>query len=105
MQRQFILEQIMQVFHRYPQNTEEIPKKKYLLPIHLTFIDNLFTTTTVVLTEIQLCFPAGPSSGAVKGVGLRSLTCCDRGFESHPGNGCLSVVSVVCCQVEVSAAD
>ena len=24
-------------------------------------------------------------------------------FESHRGHGCLSVVSVVCCQVEVSA--
>jgi len=27
----------------------------------------------------------------------------DRGFESHRGHGYLSVVSVVCCQVEVSA--
>ena len=27
----------------------------------------------------------------------------DRGFESHRRHGCLSVVSVVCCQVEVSA--
>ena len=25
--------------------------------------------------------------------------------KSHPGHGCLSVVSVVCCQVEVSATD
>ena len=25
------------------------------------------------------------------------------GFASHRGDGCLSVVSVVCCQVEVSA--
>jgi hypothetical protein len=33
------------------------------------------------------------------------LPCCDRGFESHPGHGCLSVVTVVCCQVEVSATD
>ena len=29
----------------------------------------------------------------------------DRGFESRQGHGCLSVVSVVCCQVEVSASD
>jgi hypothetical protein len=28
---------------------------------------------------------------------------CDRGFESHRGHGYLSVVCVVCCQVEVSA--
>ena len=34
---------------------------------------------------------------------LRPLTCWDRGFESHRGHGYLSVVSVVCCQVEVSA--
>ena len=33
------------------------------------------------------------------------LACCDRGFESHRGHGCLSVVCVVCCQVEVSATD
>jgi hypothetical protein len=25
------------------------------------------------------------------------------GFESHRGHGCLSVVSVVCCQAEISA--
>ena len=31
------------------------------------------------------------------------LACWDRGFESHRGHGYLSVVSVVCCQVEVSA--
>ena len=35
--------------------------------------------------------------------GLRPFACWDRGFESHWGYGCLSVVSVVCCQVEVSA--
>jgi hypothetical protein len=35
--------------------------------------------------------------------GLRSLTCWDRRFESYRGHGCLSVVSVVSYQVEVSA--
>jgi len=35
--------------------------------------------------------------------GRRPLTCWDHGFESHRGHGYLSVVSVVCCQVEVSA--
>ena len=35
--------------------------------------------------------------------GLRPITCWDRGFESHRGHGYLSVVNVVCCQVEVSA--
>ena len=35
--------------------------------------------------------------------GLRPLACWDRGFESHRGHGYLSIVSVVCCHVEVSA--
>ena len=35
--------------------------------------------------------------------GLWPLTCWDCWFESHRGHGYLSVVSVVCCQVEVSA--
>ena len=35
--------------------------------------------------------------------GLWPLACWDRGFESHRGHGYFSVVSVVCCQVEVSA--
>ena len=36
-------------------------------------------------------------------VGLRPLACWDCGFESHRGHGCLSCVSVVCCQEKVSA--
>ena len=35
--------------------------------------------------------------------GLRPLACWDLGFESHRGHEYLSVVGVVCCQVEVSA--
>jgi len=34
---------------------------------------------------------------------MRPLACWDHGFESHRRHGCLSVVSVMCCQVEVSA--
>ena len=34
---------------------------------------------------------------------LWPLACWDLGFKSHRVHGCLSVVSVVCCQVEVSA--
>jgi hypothetical protein len=37
--------------------------------------------------------------------GLRPLTFWDCGFESCRGHVCLSLVSVVCCQVEVSASD
>jgi hypothetical protein len=46
---------------------------------------------------------AGLSGRATKGLGLRPLACWDCGFESRRRNGCLSLVSVVCCQVEVSA--
>jgi hypothetical protein len=38
-------------------------------------------------------------------VGLQPLACWDCGFESRRGHGCLSVVSVVCCQIEISATD
>jgi hypothetical protein len=38
---------------------------------------------------------AVPSSRAFYGVGRRPLACCDRGFESHRGHVCLSVVSVL----------
>jgi hypothetical protein len=37
--------------------------------------------------------------------GLRPLTCWECGLESHRGHGCLSVLIVVCCQVEVSATN
>ena len=36
-------------------------------------------------------------------MGLRSLACGDCVFISHRGHGCLPLVSVVCCQVEMSA--
>jgi hypothetical protein len=42
---------------------------------------------------------------AVEVIGLQPLACWDCGFESHRRHGCLSVVSVVCCQVEVPATD
>jgi len=38
-------------------------------------------------------------------VGLRPLVFGDFGFESRLGHGYLSVVSVGCCQVEVSATN
>ena len=44
---------------------------------------------------------AGPGCCAVYGVGLWSLACWDCGFKSHQRHGCLSVVIVVCCQVEL----
>ena len=47
---------------------------------------------------------ADPGVRAVLGLGLRSLACWDRGLESCSGHGCLSVVNVVCCQLEVSVS-
>jgi hypothetical protein len=57
-----------------------------------------------VLCNLVLCslVDANPSGCSVLGVGLRPLACWDCGFETCKGHGCLSVVSVVCCQVEVS---
>jgi hypothetical protein len=37
-------------------------------------------------------------------MGLRPLADWDCGFESRRGHGCLSLVSVVCCQIEVSVS-
>ena len=38
------------------------------------------------------------------GVGLLPLACWDCGFDSCRGHKCVSLVSVVCCQVEVSVS-
>ena len=43
------------------------------------------------------------SSGRIATFSLWTSVFRDRGFESHRGHGYLSVVRVVCCQVEVSA--
>ena len=50
-------------------------------------------------TTLTLCRCQWP-----RGVGLRPLACWNCGFESRRGHGCLSLVSVVCCQVEVYAS-
>jgi hypothetical protein len=48
---------------------------------------------------------ADPSGRAIWGwMDLRPLGCSDCGFESRGGHGYLSLVSVVCCQLEVSAS-
>jgi hypothetical protein len=47
---------------------------------------------------------ADPTGGAVEDEGLHAITCWGDGFGSRRGHGCLSLVSVVCCQVEVSAS-
>ena len=67
---------------------------KSLLDISICNAQTLGSTTLIL---------AGPSGCAVFIVGLRSLSSRDCEFESHRGHGCLSVVIVVCCHLEVSA--
>ena len=45
---------------------------------------------------------ADPGAALSNVWGVRPFACWKSGFESHRGHGCLSLVSVVCCQVEVS---
>ena len=69
--------------------------------IHSTWTNHSppFLSYIIPITMDQTC-----RSQWLRGLRLfRSLTCCDRGFESHQGQGCLAVVSAVCCQVGVSA--
>jgi hypothetical protein len=66
----------------------------------LSYIHN-----TIILTLYYFILKleaANPSGRAVWGVGRRPLDCWNCGFESHWGLGCLSVVSVACCPIEVS---
>jgi len=57
-----------------------------------------------LFVEIQdVTSPTRIPVAAVKGVGVQPLACWDCGFESSRRHGCLSLVNVVCCQVEVSA--
>jgi hypothetical protein len=46
---------------------------------------------------------SGPSGQAVSVEGSRPFACWDCGFEFLLGHECLSLMNVVCCQVEVSA--
>ena len=57
------------------------------------------------LTRCRIKKNVDQSGRAVYGVGLRPLACWDYGFEFRPAHGCLSLLSVVCCQAEVFAAD
>jgi hypothetical protein len=59
--------------------------------------------TFQVVSDHVFPLAANPSGRAVFGVSLRPLACWDCGFESLRRHGCLPV-SVVCCQVEVSAS-
>ena len=80
---------------RSPYN---IPNTLPYLPTNHSDVTNEQITLNYVLYHTFI-----PSGRAVQGVGLRPLACWDCGFESLRRHGCLSVLSVVRCQVEVSA--
>ena len=57
------------------------------------------------ITTHRLCLTPIPTAARSKAwVCGRSLACWECGIESRRVHGCLSVLSVTCCQVEVSAA-
>jgi hypothetical protein len=59
----------------------------------------------IKIINLRLTTLGGDCSGrAVYDVGLRPPNCWDIGFEFRRGHGCLSLVSVVCCQAELSAS-
>jgi hypothetical protein len=51
----------------------------------------------------EIWYPAGPGGRAGKAWVYGPRAWWDCGFESRRGHGCLSLVSIVCCWVEVSA--
>jgi hypothetical protein len=87
--KQKILFRSRVTFHRFP-----ISCRKYWMIYMITSKTHFMST---------LRRGADPSGCAVEGVGLRPLAYWNCGLESRLGHGCLSLVSVVCCQVVVSA--
>jgi hypothetical protein len=63
---------------------------------HVTFVED-------GLDFEYFSFHVDPSTRAVYGMSLRLQCSWDCGFKSRRGHGWLSVLSVVCCQVEFSA--
>ena len=62
--------------------------------------DNFNSPSKYLITKDGVC---NIGLSATLGAGLRQHACWDCGFESRRGDVSLSVVSVVCCQVEISA--
>jgi len=77
----------------------------FFFPLLCKYPINITTGTRYGQFEIFriTCLNADPIGHEVQGEGLRLLACWDCGYESHRGN--LSALSVVCCQVKVSAAN
>ena len=120
MRKHIFLNTMINIFHNVADQFIYIQTAKF----HLSFVFRILTVSSVyskfkslrwrTLCKFHIRFKltcvlyiydskAGPSSCAVWGVGLRSFACLGGGFESHWEHGCLSLVCVACCQVEVSA--
>jgi hypothetical protein len=61
----------------------------YLFTCTAIYIRHVHSTFLKVENISLIYFRAGPSGGAVQGVGLRPLACLDRGLESHWEHGSL----------------
>ena len=57
----------------------------------------------LLFISVKCLTQADPNGRAVYGVGLRPLACWNCGFRIQPVHECLSLVIVVCCELEVSA--
>ena len=76
-----------------------------VLCLHFVLNVRLFRTLIIIIIiVIVIVIVADLRDRMLSGVGLRPVASWDCGFASRRGHGCLSVVSVVCCQVEVSAS-
>ena len=62
------------------------------------------TTRFLSSISFRIMSAGDPTGRAFYGVGLGQLACWHCGFGSRRGHGCLSIVSVACCQAEVSAS-
>ena len=66
-------------------------------------LTNLIITTHLLLFLLRNVCQTDACDRAVEGVGLRPLACLHCGFEPRQRHGYLPLMSIVCCQVVVSA--
>jgi hypothetical protein len=85
--------------HTFPAQGIMLYNWSHLQRLPCTTVVQLFERLSMRTTS------ADPSCHTVLGVGVRPLACWDYGFEPLRGHGCLSLVRVAFCQIEVSASD
>ena len=75
-------------------NEQQVNNKNHCMD-HSCFDDLRYSKTSLRFKQCRSRLPH-------KDMGLRPLACWDCGFESPLGHSFLSVLNIVCCQVEVS---